>query len=78
LATDAGTITAGADYCIVMGSITGSGTTWEDDRICIGSRIGFGSTDPTQIATWYYINAINSNTSLHIQTNVFYQLLHTL
>lgn len=51
-------------------TVTGSGTTWSTDRINIGSRIGFGSTDPTQISTWYYINAVGSNTSITIQVNV--------
>lgn len=51
-------------------TVTGSGTTWSDDRVAIGSRIGFGSTDPTQIDTWYYINAVGSNTSLTLQNNV--------
>lgn len=51
-------------------TVTGSSTTWSTDRIAIGSRIGFGSTDPTQILTWYYINAVGSDTSITIQTNV--------
>ncbi len=51
-------------------TVTGSGTTWSADRIAIGSRIGFGSSDPTQIATWYYINAVGSDTSLTLQTNI--------
>ncbi len=51
-------------------TVTGSGTTWSTDRIAIGSRIGFGSTDPTQISTWYYINAVGGDTSITIQTNV--------
>ena len=50
-------------------TVTGSGTTWSADRIFIGSRIGFGSTDPTQISTWYYVNAIGSDTSITIQVN---------
>lgn len=50
-------------------TVTGSGTTWSADRIFIGSRIGFGSTDPTQIATWYYINAVTNDTSLTIQVS---------
>lgn len=50
-------------------TVTGSGTTWSADRINIGSRIGFGSTDPTQISTWYYINAVTNDTSITIQTN---------
>ncbi|MBP6948673.1 MAG: hypothetical protein KBC41_02215 [Candidatus Pacebacteria bacterium] len=51
-------------------TVTGTTTTWLADRIFIGSRIGFGSTDPTQISTWYYINAISSETSVTIQNNV--------
>ncbi len=51
-------------------TVTGSGTAWSASRINIGSRIGFGSTDPTQISTWYYINAVGSDTSITIQNNV--------
>ncbi len=51
-------------------TVTGTSTTWNTDRIFIGSRIGFGSTDPTQISTWYYINAVGSDTSITIQTNI--------
>lgn len=51
-------------------TVTGTSTTWTTDRINIGSRIGFGSTDPTQISTWYYINAVGSNTSITLQVNV--------
>jgi|GEM_PF-784088 len=55
---------------VATATVTGSGTTWNADRINIGSRIGFGSTDPTQIATWYYINATGSDTSITIQTTI--------
>jgi len=51
-------------------TVTGTTTTWTTDRIVFGSRIGFGSTDPTQISTWYYINAVGGNTSITIQNNV--------
>ncbi len=51
-------------------TVTGSGTAWSASRMAVGSRIGFGSTDPTQIATWYYINAVGSDTSLTLQDNV--------
>ncbi len=51
-------------------TVTGTSTTWSTDRVFIGSRIGFGSTDPTQISTWYYINAVGSNTSITIQSNI--------
>ena len=55
---------------VATATVTGTSTTWSADRINIGSRIGFGSSDPTQIATWYYINAVGSDTSITIQTNV--------
>ncbi len=51
-------------------TVTGTTTTWNSDRIAVGSRIGFGSTDPTQLATWYYINAVSSDTSLTLQSNI--------
>ncbi|MBP9710811.1 MAG: hypothetical protein KBD50_00890 [Candidatus Pacebacteria bacterium] len=51
-------------------TVTGTTTAWSASRIAIGSRIGFGSNDPTQIATWYYINAVGGDTSITIQTNV--------
>lgn len=45
-------------------AVTGSGTAWNTDRLSVGSRIGFGSTDPNQITTWYQISAIGSDTSI--------------
>lgn len=44
-------------------TVTGSGTAWATG-LSVGSRIGFGSTDPTQITTWYEISAIGSDTSI--------------
>lgn len=48
-------------------TVTGNGTDWLTKRVNAGSRIGFGSTDPDKITTWYDItpgSAISSNTSL--------------
>jgi hypothetical protein len=45
-------------------AVTGSSTTWSASKACVGNRIGFGSTDPTQISTWYIISAIGSDTSI--------------
>lgn len=45
-------------------AVSGSGTTWSDIRFASGSRIGFGSTDPTQISTWYVISSIDTNTGI--------------
>ena len=43
--------------------VTGTGTAWLTG-LSVGSRIGFGSTDPTAITTWYQISAIGSDTSI--------------
>ena len=50
-------------------AVTGSGTDWTTSRLAVGGRIGFGSTDPTQITSWYTISAIGSNTSITLSTN---------
>ncbi len=45
-------------------AVTGSGTAWNTDRLSVGSRIGFGSTDPNAITTWYAMTAIGSDTGI--------------
>jgi len=50
-------------------AVTGVNTGWQDVRIAVGARIGFGTTDPTQVGTWYVISAIGSNTSITLSTN---------
>jgi hypothetical protein len=45
-------------------TVTGIGTKFQDEGIAVGARIGFGSTDPTAISTWYVISAIGSDTSI--------------
>jgi len=53
----------------VSGStVTGSGTAWQSSGICVGNRIGFGSSVPSEITTWYEISAVNSNTTLTLTT----------
>jgi hypothetical protein len=49
-------------------TVTGTSTTWSTDGVCVGNRIGFGSTDPTQITAWYEITAVGSNTSITVAT----------
>jgi hypothetical protein len=51
-------------------TITGSGTGFQSERIAVGARIGFGTTDPTAVTTWYDITAISSDTSLTINGSV--------
>ncbi|MBP6858324.1 MAG: hypothetical protein KBC33_00620 [Candidatus Pacebacteria bacterium] len=73
-------IAASANYVIASCTVTGTSTTFVADRIAagtastsvaggLGPRIGFGSTDPTQITQWYQIGAIASDTSLNITTS---------
>lgn len=50
-------------------AVTGVGTKWLSEKIAVGARIGFGSTDPTQITTWYVISAIGSETGITIATS---------
>jgi len=51
-------------------SVTGSGSAWSTNRIAIGSRIGFGSTDPNFITRWYEISAIGSDTGITLAVAV--------
>ncbi|MEK7153549.1 MAG: hypothetical protein AAB834_06370, partial [Patescibacteria group bacterium] len=49
-------------------AVTGSSTQFSARKVCVGNRIGFGSTDPTQITTWYEISAIGSDTGITLST----------
>lgn len=44
--------------------VTGTSTAWSASRLAVGSRIGFGSTNPADITTWYEISAIGSDTGI--------------
>jgi len=50
-------------------AVTGTSTLWTDSRLAVGSRIGFGSSDPNAIGTWYQISAIGSNTSITLTSS---------
>jgi hypothetical protein len=45
-------------------AVTGTGTAWSTSRIPVGCRIGFGSSNPASISTWYEISAIGSDTGI--------------
>lgn len=45
-------------------AVTGSGTQFAANKVAVGARIGFGSTDPSQITTWYRIATRTSDTAL--------------
>ncbi len=49
-------------------SVTGTSTQFTSERIAVGARIGFGSTDPNAITTWYTISAIGSNTGITLSS----------
>jgi hypothetical protein len=71
---------AGSAFVIASCTVTGSSTQFTSELIAagtastavvggLGPRIGFGSTDPTQITQWFQIGAIASNTSLNLVTS---------
>jgi hypothetical protein len=41
-------------------SVSGSGTNWVSDNLCVGSRIGFGSDSISGITSWFTITSIDS------------------
>jgi hypothetical protein len=47
-------------------TVTGTGTQFTTQRIAVGARIGFGSTDPTLITSWYVISGISNDTTLSL------------
>jgi len=50
-------------------AVTGTSTAWNTDRLSVGSRIGFGSTNPNNITQWFQISAIGSDTSITLTTS---------
>lgn len=50
-------------------AVTGVGTLFNTNRVAIGARIGFGSTDPAQITQWYRISAKASDTGATLATS---------
>jgi hypothetical protein len=73
----ASNIIAAGVYVIADCTVTGTSTQFVTEGIAagttvtgaaggLGPRIGFGSTDPTQITQWYRIGAIASDTSLNL------------
>ena len=50
-------------------TLTGSGTLWQASQMTIGSRIGFGSTDPEAITTWYEITNVVNDTTITLDAD---------
>jgi hypothetical protein len=49
-------------------AVTGTSTLFATNRVAVGARIGFGSTDPKLITTWYKIATRTSDTALVLAT----------
>jgi hypothetical protein len=73
-------IAASANYVIATCTVTNTNNVFTTERIAagtagtgvaggLGPRIGFGSTDPTQITQWFQIGSITSDTVLNITTS---------
>lgn len=50
-------------------ALTGTWTAFATNKVAIGARIWFGSTDPSQITNWYRISARASDTGLTLGTS---------
>ena len=50
-------------------AVTGNGTGWKTARYSAGARMGFGSTDPTEITDWYNISQITDDTNITLEAN---------
>lgn len=50
-------------------AVTGTSTLFNTNQVAIGARIGFGSTDPADIVTWYRITAKASDTGATLATS---------
>lgn len=50
-------------------ALTGTGTQFATNKVALGARIGFGSTDPADITQWYRISARASDTGLTLATS---------
>jgi hypothetical protein len=61
--------TLGTVSCSGGTTVTGVSTTFQSSGLSVGSRIGFASSDPTQIAIWYEIASITNDTELELTTN---------
>lgn len=50
-------------------AVTGVGTAWNTAGIAVGARIGFGSTDPKAITTWYRVSAVGGAGAITLATS---------
>ncbi len=52
-------------------AVTGTSTTWQTDKACVGNRIGWPTVagDASTVPTWYEISAIGSDTGITLATS---------
>lgn len=50
-------------------AVTGTTTLFATNKVAVGARIGFGSTVPSAITTWYRISVRTSDTALTLATS---------
>lgn len=61
----------GGTITVIGNSVTGSSTTWLTDGVCVGNRIGFGSSNSDDITTWYEVLVVNSDTSITLTKGLY-------
>lgn len=61
--------TTGTVSCSGGTTVTGVGTAFQTSGLCVGNRIGFTTSDPTQVIIWYEIASITDDTTLELTTN---------
>ena len=44
--------------------VIGTGTSWVTDGACAGNRIGFGSTNPSEVTEWRHISSVTGESEL--------------
>ena len=44
--------------------VIGTGTSWVTDGVCAGNRIGFGSTNPSEVTEWRHISSVTGESEL--------------
>jgi len=50
-------------------TVTGVNTKWQSEKLAVGARIGFGSTDPNQITNWYVISSVDQEDQLTLASS---------
>ncbi len=57
----------GGTVSVSGNTVTGNNVNWFNDGVCIGNRIGFGSTNPDNITSWYEVNSLTTGNTMTIK-----------